>query len=182
LIADLESRRGVLEYVELSGESEEVEQRPKPNLGLEDEFGFSELIQDQNNDASEERKLVKFASLGDVLEMHSRLVLVGDAGSSKTTTVRRLALKAARDRLSEPVAPLPLLINLSEWKSEDSFENFIFKQWLNRQLPSHINPNKLLVSGDVLLYLDGLNEMGGKQTLKACSAPKSWTQKCLCLF
>ncbi|MBZ0281645.1 MAG: TIR domain-containing protein [Anaerolineae bacterium] len=171
LIADLESRRGVLDYVELSGETEVTESRPKPHILMDDEFGFSELI--QSPDQPEARVFVKLGSIRDALEKHSCFVLIGDAGSSKTTTIRRFALEAARKRLGNPISPLPLFFYLPHWGSEVTADDFIRQQWRKADLLEHVDPIVLLQSGGACLYLDGLNEMGSDGARKA-KALKKW--------
>lgn len=170
LIADLESRRGVLQYVDLSGQTKVSNDDQSPFLDIDDEFGFSELVPKQHTDQKEPIYLGK---IRDVLDRHSRFVLIGEAGSSKTTTIRRLVLEAARKRLLDDNAPLPLLLYLPRWESGLTAEEFIYSQWVASELAEYGDPMQLLKSGAVLLYLDGLNEMGG-QSGENAKKLKSW--------
>jgi HEAT repeat protein len=171
LIAELESRRGVLEYVALAAESDSPpEVRPKPQP--DDEWGFAELVDTSESlvdtlsatptsDVAIQR--VPLRSIAEAVEKHARFVLVGEPGAGKTTTIRRLALDAARKRLKNPrTAPLPMILYLPQWGDEATPLDFVCAKW-----PFETDPVGLLQSSDVLLYLDGLNEMGSQGVERA---------------
>jgi hypothetical protein len=170
LIADLESRRGVLQYVDLSGQTEISFEKRTVDFDIDDEFGFSELV---NKPQSPQKETVHLGKIRDVLDKHSCFVLIGDAGSSKTTTIRRLALEAARKYLLDNNAPLPLLFYLPRWESGLTIEEFLNQQCIALGLSFSSDLIALLKSGEVLLYLDGLNEMG-RQGVENAKALKSW--------
>jgi hypothetical protein len=108
LIAKMEARPGVQEYVALAGEFVRQEQREKP--GSYDEWGFDELVAPQAPAgaaltppaAAKER-----GSLAEIIMQQPRLVLLGRPGAGKTTTLRRLARDLAQQRLADRAAPLP---------------------------------------------------------------------------
>lgn len=172
LIADLEARRGVLQYVDLSAQTEVSTENQTSRFDIDDEFGFSELIQKPR---SPQKETIHLGKIRDVLEKYQRFVLIGEAGSSKTTTLRRLALEAARKRMLDDSAPLPLLLYLPRWEIGLSVEEFIRGQWVAAGLPKDEDPLLLLKSGAVLLYLDGLNEMGG-QGVENAKQLKIWLE------
>ncbi len=167
-IAELEKRRGVLQYADLSGSTQE------DISWFDDEFGFSELVRKHKTADKDETK-IPLGTIHDALNIHKKFVLIGDAGGSKTTTIRRLALETAKKRLADSDEPLPLLLSLHRWHDEITFEDFIRTQWTQEQLPASDNPIQLIQYGRVILYLDGLNEMGANGSNRAKDI-KSWLQ------
>jgi energy-coupling factor transporter ATP-binding protein EcfA2 len=164
LIADLEARRGVQEYIELHGHTKET--RPQPLVM--DEWGYTHLIKskEQHEDVVRE---ISLESIQQAVAAHNRFVLVGKPGSGKTTTIRRLARLVAQSRMDKPRnAPLPFLVYLSQWESGEDFDGF-----LNRQWPFASDLNSLLTQGDIWLYLDGLNEMG-EDTVEKIKVLRDW--------
>ena len=160
LIAELESRKGVLEYVELISETEE-NIRPRP---VDDEWGFSELneVYDDTLGSSILRK-VELPGIADGLKNHRCFVLVGNPGAGKSTALRRLARDAACKRMNNPkTEPLPVFLYLPQWKDNTEPIDFIKEHW-----PFSSDPGMLLSSGDIILFLDGLNEMGSAGLNKA---------------
>lgn len=164
LIAELEAARGVLQYVTLSGQMDQPQDvRPRP-LPI-DEWGYAELVRSirpaelgpsDSHEESEER--IPLASITEAVEKHQRFVLLGEPGAGKTTTIRKLALDSARARLENPrIAPIPLLLYLSQWDQEATPVEFVQSYWT----PGG-DAAAMLKRGDILLYLDGLNEMGIK--------------------
>lgn len=159
LIAELESQRGVLEYIDLQAEIDLSKERPKPPM--EDECGFVELL-DKPKAIAESRK-TPLRSISEAVEKFQRFVLVGEPGAGKTTTIRRLAREAARRRLENPrTEPLPLLLYLPQWHEELTPHDFVRTKY-----PFLNDPTNLLKPGDTHLYLDGLNEMGAEGARKA---------------
>ncbi len=87
--------------------------------------------------------------LQEILKQYPAFILVGDNGSGKTTTLYRTLLEILRAHLSDREEfPLPVLVNLGLWYENVSFETFLHQHW----------PTEL--DSDVLLILDGLDEMG----------------------
>ena len=166
LIAELESRRGVLEFVELDADADQVDIRPKPRD--DDEWGFSELFIDADND-DEAPTRTTLRSISEEIESIPGCVIVGEPGAGKTTILRKLALDVARKRLANPKhAPLPLLLYLPQWDQDSTPQEFVTGNFPLRQ-----DPVKLLFRGDIWLFLDGLNEMGatGKEKIQQL---RSW--------
>ena len=184
LIAELEKRMGVLQYVDLSGTTEEPDKSASKLPFSIEEFGFSEIV--EKPDHHHKRETIPLGNIRDAINKHSRFVLIGDAGSSKTTTIRRLALDAAQRKLDQPDAPLPLLLYLPRWKDEATAEDFVRMQWHELQFPANVDPIALLQQGEATLYLDGLNEMGDgvgnvrklKAWFKSSSAPSQVIVTC----
>jgi HEAT repeat protein len=166
LIATMESKRGVIQYVELAAETEATaERRPEP--AAEDEWGFVWLLRDPANlpahpgddpqcaAATSRERLVSIAAAA---ERFARFVIIGHPGAGKTTAMRRLIRDLAVRRLKNPHgAPLPVWIDLPAWKDEPTPLHLVKSRWV---FPG--DPAASLRAGDIHLFLDGLNEMGDR--------------------
>ncbi|MCK4825234.1 TIR domain-containing protein, partial [bacterium] len=152
LIGSLESQFGVSNFIEPRMYIEVYEFRPKPTV--DDEWGYSLLIPDINSDSIVESTPIQ--SIDEAIRKTNKFVLLGEPGAGKTTTLRRIALNAAKLHLSDPQhTPIPLLLNLPQWARNQTFEEFIVQKWTLSE-----NPIELIDSGRLCLFLDGLNEMG----------------------
>ena len=69
------------------------------------------------------------------------------------------------------MSPLPLFLYLPQWGDEPTLLDFIHTHW-----PFKTDPAGLLKEGDVILYLDGLNEMGAKGARKVLKL-NEWLRK-----
>ncbi len=151
LTADLSRAMGVLEYTELATQVVNPGLRPQP--WPQDEWGYSLLAAGATAPANEKRE---YSSIGEILQAHPRLVLVGAPGAGKSTTLRRIARDAAFARRERPrSSPLPLMLNLAQWRPALGLHDFVSAHW-----PFQSDPIGAISAGDVSLFLDGLNEMG----------------------
>ena len=174
LIARFEANRGVDQYVDLLGEVyEQVERaeifrRSQPSIiaswGLDPEFSSLEnSSRALAPDAAPPPKPYGVEQVRLVAVTKERLVILGEPGAGKTTTLRRLALDAARDRLANPrMAPLPVYIELPRWANAGTPSDLVQAHW-----PLTADPAGALATGEAVLYLDGLNEMGDTGAEKA---------------
>ncbi len=120
-----------------------------------------------------------------VVDANRRLLLMGEPGIGKTTTLNHLAARAAREWLASPQAPtqresaIPVLVELHRWKSRDRLTDS-----LRAALPEAVRPaatdsawqeiRELLQAGRGRVLADGLDEYRGdaQDVLKAL-APAS---------
>lgn len=101
----------------------------------------------------------RYGTLADALNAHERrLLLLGAPGSGKTVSLMALARDAVTRRLADPEALLPVLAPVSTWESDPPEA---FAAWVARVVPGlgDAAPGEL-ASGNVLLLLDGLDELG----------------------
>ncbi|MCP4538314.1 MAG: NACHT domain-containing protein [Chloroflexi bacterium] len=128
-----------------------------PRLDLPMPFippGFEKLIEhDYGPDTEISREPVD--DLRTAVTEHRRIILLGDPGSGKTTTLWRLVYDYAHAAKTDPQAPLPLLASLGAYTGGDSFETYLARHL--GPLTPHLYT--YLTSGRLILLLDGLNEM-----------------------
>ena len=164
LAVDLYTRRGLQEYLEQASPVDRVisqdQLRPEPpGIRAWMEQATCVLI-DHEPALAEGAPLAGRRSrpqtLAQIRERYPRLVLVGDAGSGKTTALHNLVLNDVHHWQLLRSGPLPLLIDLVDWEDSMSLPDLIRSRWT---LPG--DPLRLLARGEVALYLDGLNEIGG---------------------
>jgi len=103
-----------------------------------------------------------YSTFEDAFDAHAgRLLLLGDPGAGKTVTLMAMARTAIDRRLLDPSQPLPILAPIATWNMEKRQE---FKEWLGQVVPVLKNDiEQLLDSGQLMLLLDGLDELGGER-------------------
>jgi predicted NACHT family NTPase len=100
-------------------------------------------------------KRVPVADLRQAIDEHKRLVLLGEPGAGKTTTLWRLTYDLAMAALADDAAPLPLLAPLGGYTGPEPALAFVQGHFgdLGPHLPAYLQ------AGRVVLLLDALNEM-----------------------
>jgi F0F1-type ATP synthase assembly protein I len=100
------------------------------------------------------------AEVFELPEVGQELLILGEPGSGKTTTLLELTQKLVERALEDTNAPIPVLVNLSSWKDP---QQKIF-DWLLEELKSKYGlrqelGGQFLRQNQLLPCLDGLNEV-----------------------
>lgn len=86
------------------------------------------------------------------------LLLLGDPGAGKTTTLLAFAREMVAQRLEDSSLPLPIYLRISEWSRETQPK---LDEWIASKTTLALeNVEQLRKSGQLLLLLDGLDELG----------------------
>jgi hypothetical protein len=92
---------------------------------------------------------------------NDRLLLLGAPGSGKTVSMLLCARQAAAERLDDMTAPIPVILPVATWRSE--YRPDALLAWLAESSPRLgemlEDVEDALCQGDVLLLLDGLDEL-----------------------
>ena len=121
------------------------------------------------------RKLVKsrsdtkeasFTSFPDAFNhFGGRLLLLGDPGAGKKTTLLAFARDAAVERLNDASKPIPILASIHRWNKRQNVAEWALSE------QSEVDPK--VFAGQKLLYIfDGLDELGGVRLTKPNEASK----------
>ncbi|MCC3457474.1 serine protease [Microcoleus sp. PH2017_08_TRC_O_A] len=91
-------------------------------------------------------------------EIAGKLLILGDAGSGKTTELSKLA-ETLLDRAEENINnPIPVFFSLASWQWNESIHNWMVREFVPRGVPKQVSKD-LLKAGRVLPLLDGLDEL-----------------------
>lgn len=90
---------------------------------------------------------------------HGRVLLLGEPGGGKTTTLFAFARDAVVRRLDDPSLPVPIIVPVATW---DADKRPSLQVWLESAVPalSTLQLKALLDQNQALLLLDGLDELG----------------------
>mgnify|MGYP000252022375 CR=1 FL=1 len=158
MLAQAESDRLDALYVELAASQERAAgAAAKKSMWLDiddDPFTGLALEQRKQDDLAQPGEIVPDARAA--IAALRRVVLLGEPGAGKTTTLIQTTFDLARAAQREPLgAPLPLFVPLREFDGALSFAAFVESRMHNLQS----NGAALLASGRFVLLCDALNEM-----------------------
>ena len=93
-------------------------------------------------------------------EMGRLLLILGEAGSGKTTTLLELTRTLVEAAFADPTKPVPVVFDLSSWseKRQSIFDWLLEELSTKYHVPPHIG-RSLLTENRLLLLLDGLDEV-----------------------
>ena len=100
----------------------------------------------------------------DLFEQLGRsLLILGDPGSGKTTTLLELARDAIELAESEPQEPIPVVFNLSSWcEATPTIANWVIGELNDKYLVLQEIGKAFVKNEKLLLLLDGLDEVRGE--------------------
>jgi nucleoside 2-deoxyribosyltransferase len=104
-----------------------------------------------------------FASFQEaVTEYTGRVLLLGEPGAGKTTTLFAFARDRVAERLQDPGLPLPVIARIAAGNHD---RRMSLPDWLAEQVPmlNGSDIGRLYDAGDLLLMLDGLDELGSQR-------------------
>jgi serine/threonine protein kinase len=109
-------------------------------------------------------KLPDHASTEDLPELlddtTDRLLLLGAAGSGKTTSLLRLAHHLIEVARSDSTQPAPVVLNLASWSTDRSpIERWIEDEILTKYSLPRLSTRRWIERGQLVLLLDGLDEV-----------------------
>lgn len=98
--------------------------------------------------------------LAKIFNKHDYMVIIGEPGSGKTSRLLDMAIGLLYQAENDPLTPLPVVLNLAPWANNDSFGD-----WVARAMESYYrypkkSVEKALAGNDLVLFLDGFDEIG----------------------
>ena len=93
------------------------------------------------------------------VEINGKLLILGNPGSGKTTELLKFATTLTEKAILNPVEPIPVLLDLSTW-TEDTMETWITARLKRLYNVDGVIAQALLWNEQLVLLLDGLNELG----------------------
>ena len=133
------------------------------NLGKEEQPGQVERLWDAKVKVADQPNVLlsndaKTIEVFDREDIAGRLLILGNPGSGKTTTLLELAKELIERAETEQDFPMPVLFNLSSWKDDRQ----PLHEWMVQELKLRVRSDitrKWLDKHKLLPLLDGLDEM-----------------------
>lgn len=107
----------------------------------------------------------------------TRFVILGEPGCGKTTTLQRLAMDLARERLQNPLhTPLPIRADLFKFTGlQQQPDEFLDGEWRMTGLAGTYG--EAVAKGDVCFLLDGVNQMPSADRKKRIDRWSHWANE-----
>lgn len=122
---------------------------------------------------------ITIAQVFDQPDVESKLLILGEPGSGKTTTLLELARELIRRAETSVEQPIPVLLNLSTWKPPKDTKHDPFLSWLLTELKVKYGirqdlSQKWLATNQLLPLLDGLDEVAPQHQEACAKAINQW--------
>ena len=147
--------RWASQFVPLAG-TLATPQRPPGWGDVPPEFTLLEM---RGEGPGRQMRRIRLEDITQATAQHEALVILGEPGAGKTTTLYKLALEAAGQRLSADggEARVPLLVPLADYRDYPVPHAFVEAVWQQRLGSDGLD--RALRAGRLLLLCDALNEM-----------------------
>jgi len=147
--------RWATRFVPLAGSLTELRRPPGWN-DIPPEFSLLEM---RGEGPQRQIERIRLEDITQATEKHPELVILGEPGAGKTTTLYRLGWQTAQERLKAHSGRLPLFVPLAEYGASYASPESFVAALAHAALGNDFNLQDALRRGEMLLLIDALNEM-----------------------
>jgi len=126
------------------------------------------------NSSSKKAKMVNTKSVKNIFKIASKITIIGDAGSGKSTLVKHLFLNSLKEKIG-----IPILIELRYFnQSNDNLITYLKKEISNTELVVNTEIlERYLNKGKFIFFLDGYDELNSEIVQKVIKDLNSFIRK-----